>query len=110
MAENGHKVGVGWPSWRYPPDGGPGQVFQRSLDVPPGWLERPVRKLTAEEMIAAEMRKTTVFMPAAPALIIPEGVTVAPAPRHVLRKLRVTKPVPETAASPWPAAETGDAA
>ena len=103
MAENGHKVGVGWPSWRYPPDGGPGAIFERSLDVPPGWLERQPRKRTAEEMIAEEMKKTVVVMPAAPQLIVPDSIKLARTPR----KLR--SPTAVAPHDPWPTVEPTEA-
>lgn len=46
MAENpnakvpGHKVGTGWPSWRYGP-GGQSAIFERQGDVPNGWSDTP---------------------------------------------------------------------
>jgi hypothetical protein len=48
MPENGHKVGTGWPSWRYGWVDGlggkkfvKGQIFQRANDVPTGWTDNP---------------------------------------------------------------------
>lgn len=36
-APRGHVVSVGWPSFRYSPDGKESAVFHKAADVPEGW-------------------------------------------------------------------------
>ena len=51
MAENGHKVSTGWPSWRYGEVAGEvvGRVFERANDVPNGWADNPDKLRKAEK-------------------------------------------------------------
>lgn len=38
-----------WPAWRYPPEGGEGQVFNAPDEVPEGWTNIPPGTSTAED-------------------------------------------------------------
>jgi hypothetical protein len=40
MANEGHIVSTGWPSFRYGP-GGEAKIFQCEADVPKGWKDNP---------------------------------------------------------------------
>lgn len=49
---NGHKVGTGWPSWRYSKDND-GNILKRvcdsASDVPVGWVDNPDKLRAAEK-------------------------------------------------------------
>jgi hypothetical protein len=92
MSEMGHKVGVGWPSWRYPPDGGPGAIFQGPGEAPSGCLERPVRKRTAAELIAADAAPKMHFVKTPSGLSVPRGT-------------RLQRPIPDTRVPEEPGGE-----
>lgn len=56
-------VPVYWPSWRYDPDTGEGQIFEKEEDVPEGWLDNPalagMSDAEIEEVDAARLAPVT---------------------------------------------------
>ena len=73
MAENGHKVGVGWPSWRYPPNGGKGAIFNGPGEIPSGWLEAPIKRKSVAELVAEDAAPKQYFVKTPSGLAVPRG-------------------------------------
>lgn len=92
-ADRGRKVGCGWPSWRYGPDG-ESRVFAREEDVPGGWYDHPNKvpkdgdvppkpetqvPLTRAEIVAELKSRNVDFSRNAPTASLYKKLTAVPA-------------------------------
>jgi len=92
----GHTVGKGWPSWRYHPETGVGAIFQRSLDVPPGWVDDPKK--------SALYRAKQELIPKTTQIILPAGVEI-PKPKAAPRRMQPAPKPADVFAEPPEASE-----
>ena len=52
-----------WPSWRYPPGGGEGRIFQKDDVIPKNWVRNPKEAAKAKQPKPAKNPKNSDTQP-----------------------------------------------